>query len=161
MVENIKLILVSFTASFGFGIVFHIRKDYLLWAGLGGALTRLCYLILISIIDSRIIHTLLAAMIASFYAEILAMEFKTPSTVFLYPAILPLLPGSLMYNAAVNFLLQDMDAMQGYLKDCALTVIGTSIGFVLISTFTYYRRIYFAGKHLASHLLHETHKHKK
>ena len=100
-------------------------------------------------------------MIASFYAEILAMEFKTPSTVFLYPAILPLLPGSLMYNAAVNFLLQDMDAMQGYLKDCALTVIGTSIGFVLISTFTYYRRIYFAGKHLASHLLHETHKHKK
>lgn len=162
MVDNLKLIIASFTASAGFGIVFHIKKELLFWAGLGGALTRLCFLILMELIDARLVYTLLAAMFAALYAEVMAMEFKTPSTVFLYPAVSPLLPGGLMYHAAINFLLQDIPAMRSYLIDCALSVTGTSIGLVVISTFTYYRRLYFAGKHLASHLLqYESAKHKK
>ncbi|MDE6204043.1 MAG: threonine/serine exporter family protein, partial [Lachnospiraceae bacterium] len=138
MVENIKLILFSFTASFGFGIVFHIKKEYLIWAGLGGALTRFSYLLLLELIDKRFVYTLLAAIIASLYAEIMALELKTPSTVFLYPAIIPLIPGGLLYNTAVNFFLHETALMLENARDCALTLIGMSIGFVLISTFTYY-----------------------
>ncbi len=48
-----------------------------------------------------------------------------------------------------------------YARACALTLLGISIGFVLISTFTYYRRVYFLGKDLASHLLHHPHKNHK
>lgn len=158
MVENIKLILVSFTASCGFGIVFHIKKEYLLFAGLGGALTRCCYLFLIEVIDERFIYTLLAAMFASLYAEIMALELKTPSTVFLYPAIIPLIPGGLIYNTAVNFLLHDHTLMKENARDCALALIGMSIGFVLISTFTYYRRVYFLSKDIAAHFLHHSRK---
>ncbi len=158
MVENIKLVLFSFIASCGFGIVFHIRKSFLLWAGLGGALTRLCYLILMGFIDKRFVYTLLAAMFASLYAEILALELKTPSTVFLYPSIIPLIPGSLLYNTAVNFFLHEHDAMLQNASDCALTLAGMSLGFVLISTFTYYRRVYFLSKDIASHFLRHPHK---
>lgn len=158
MVENIKLILVSFTASLGFGIVFHIKKEYLFFAGLGGALTRCCYLFLMATIEQRFTYTLLAAMFAALYAEILALELKTPSTVFLYPTIIPLLPGSLLYNTAVNFFLHDHAAMLQNAKDCALALIGMSIGFVLISTFTYYRRVYFLSKDIASHLLRHSRK---
>ncbi|MDE7334607.1 MAG: threonine/serine exporter family protein [Lachnospiraceae bacterium] len=158
MVENIKLILFSFTASFGFGIVFHIKKEYLIWAGLGGALTRLSYLLLLEIIDKRFVYTLLAAIIASLYAEIMALELKTPSTVFLYPAIIPLIPGGLLYNTAVNFFLHETALMLENARDCALTLVGMSIGFVLISTFTYYRRVYFFSKDIASHFLHYSHR---
>lgn len=158
MVENLKLILFSFTASCGFGIVFHIKKEYLLFAGLGGALTRCCYLFLMWIIDERFIYTLLAAMFAALYAEIMALELKTPSTVFLYPTIIPLIPGVLIYNTAVNFFLHDHAAMLQNAKDCALALTGMSIGFVLISTFTYYRRVYFLSKDIASHLLHHSRK---
>lgn len=97
-------------------------------------------------------------MFASLYAEILALELKTPSTVFLYPAIIPLMPGSLLYNTAVNFFLHDNAVMLEYARDCALTLVGLSLGFVLISTFTYYRRLYFLSKDIASHLLHHPHK---
>ena len=158
MIEDIKLILFSFIASFGFGIVFHIRKEYLIWAGLGGALTRCCYLYLISVIDSRFMYTLLAALVASLYAEIMAIKLKTPSTVFLYPAIIPLVPGALLYNTAVNFFTSDRSAMLENARNCVTTLIGMSIGFVLVSTFTYYRRVYFLSKEIASRFRHHAHK---
>ena len=146
MAESIKLILLSFLASVGFGVKFQMKNQYLVLAGFGGALTRLCYLLLIEVIDSRLIYSLLAAMFASLYAEVMAMKCKMPSTVYL------------IYNTAANFLLKDTRAMWATAGDCALTLLGISIGFVLISTFTYYRRVYFLGKDLASHLLHHPHK---
>ena len=103
MAESLKLIFLSFLASIGFGLKYEMQKRYLVWAGLGGALTRLLYLILLEFNNSRLVYSLLAAMFASLYAEIMAMKFKMPSTVFLYPAIIPLTPGSLIYNTAVHF----------------------------------------------------------
>ena len=111
MVETVKLIIFSFTASLGFGIVFRIGKKNLLWAGTGGALTRCVYLLLPEVIDQRILYSLLAAMFAALYAETMAMRQKMPSTVFLYPAIIPLIPGDLLYNTAVNLLLRDTPQM--------------------------------------------------
>lgn len=153
MVESVKLIVFSFTASFGFGIVFRIGKKDLLWAAVGGALTRCGYLFLIEVIDKRILYSLLAAMFAALYAEIMAMHRKMPATVFLYPAIIPLIPGDLLYYTAVNLILQNTQEMIDNAKNCALSLIGMSIGFVLISTFTYYRRIYYLGTNIAHHLL--------
>ncbi|GFI17607.1 hypothetical protein IMSAGC009_02779 [Lachnospiraceae bacterium] len=154
MVETVKLIIFSFMASLGFGIVFRIGKKNLLWAGAGGALTRCVYLFLLEVIEQRILYSLLAAMFAALYAETMAMRQKMPSTVFLYPAIIPLIPGDLLYNTAVNLLLQDMPQMLDNAKNCVLSLAGMSIGFVLISTFTYYRRIYYVGTDIAYHLLH-------
>ena len=156
MIENIKLILFSFISSFGYGIVFHVKKEYLIWAGLGSALTRFCYLCLVNVIDERFVYTLLAAMVASLYAEIMALTFKTPSTVFLYPAIIPLLPGRLLYNTAWYFFTGDHGAMIENAQACAFTLVGLSIGFVLVSTFTYYRRVYFLSKEIASHIRHHS-----
>ncbi len=152
MVETIKLIFFSFIASTGFGIIFHIKKKYLFWAGLGGALTRACYLILLEASEERLIYSILSAMFAAFFAEVMAIKQKTPSTVFLYPAIIPLIPGDLIYNTAVNFLLQNTIVMKIYARDCALTLVGMSIGFVLISTFIHYRRV-FSRKNLPIHFL--------
>lgn len=154
MVESLKLVFFSFTASLGFGIVFRIEKKNLLLAGFSGALVRCIYLVLLETIDQRIVYSMLAAMFAALYAEIMAMYKKVPSTVFLYPAIIPLIPGDLLYNTAVNFIIQDTSAMLINAANCALTLAGMSIGFVIVSTFTYYRRIYYAGEDIAKHLFH-------
>ena len=53
MAESIKLIFLSFLASIGFGLKYQMQRRYLIWAGLGGALTRLCYLLLVQFIDAR------------------------------------------------------------------------------------------------------------
>ncbi|MDO5336134.1 MAG: threonine/serine exporter family protein [Eubacteriales bacterium] len=153
MVETVKLIILSFFASLGFGIVFRIEKKNLLWAALGGALTRCFYLFVLSLTDQRLIYSVLASIFAALYAEIMAARQKMPSTVFLYPSIIPLIPGDLLYNTAVGFLLQDASAMATNARDCALTLVGMSVGFVIVSTITYYKRIYYVGKNFMGHLL--------
>ena len=60
MAESIKLIFLSFLASIGFGLKYQMQRRYLIWAGLGGALTRLCYLLLVQFIDARLVYSLLA-----------------------------------------------------------------------------------------------------
>lgn len=152
MVENIRLIIFSFFASFGFGIVFRIQKKNLYLAGLGGALTRCAYLFLLSITDKIFIYSLFAAMVAALYAECMATWKKVPSTLFLYPSIIPLAPGELLYNAAANFILQDAEKMLYYTRACAVRLAGISIGFVLISTFVYHKRVYYLSRHFVGHL---------
>lgn len=157
MVENIQLVIVSFFASFGFGIVFHIEKKHLFWAGLGGGLTRCVYLILLHTMDNRLMYSILAAMFAALYAEIMATYKKTPSTLFLYPSIIPLIPGDLLYNTMRGVILQDIDMIASNAQSCCLTLIGMSAGFVIVSTITYYKRIYFVGKQFVEDWLSPSH----
>ena len=152
ILSNIELVGFSFLASLGLAIVFQIDKKNLLWAGLGGALTRCVYLLMIAATDRTFVQSLCAAMFAALYAEILAMRQRMPSTVFLYPSIIPLIPGSLLYYICVNVLLGNRTETISYLTECLLSLGGICLGFVLISTFTYYRRIYYMGKNIESHI---------
>lgn len=152
MVENVTLIIYSFFASLGFGIVFRIGKDNLCFAGLGGALTRCIYLFLLSITNKTFLYSLFAAMFAALYAECMATWKKVPSTLFLYPSIIPLVPGDLLYNTVVNFILQDTSKMLYTARLCAVRLAGISIGFVIISTFVYYKRVYYLGRDFVEHL---------
>lgn len=140
--NSAELVALSFFASVGFGIVFQIRGRNLLWAGLGGALTRLVYLGFMAWFDQRIIYVSCAAALAALYAEILANCKRMPSTVFLYPAIIPLIPGDLLYNAVVGFLVGNREMLQENAVNCTLALAGMSVGFVLVSTVVYYVRKY-------------------
>ena len=146
MVENIKLIVFSFISSFGFGIVFRIERKNLVWAGLGGALTRCVYLLLLSATDQVFIQCLLAAMFSSLYAELMAVHHKMPAAVFLYPSILPLVPGSLLYYIAGSMIAGTMQDTLNYTGELVLSLSGICLGFVLISSFTHYRRLYQMGE---------------
>lgn len=142
MEEAIQLVLLSFFASVGFGIIFRMRGRDLLLAGLGGAITRGGYLLLLTGVSSRILYSMLAALVAAVYAELVATGKKVPTTYFLYPSIIPLIPGDLLYNTAVGFLTQDMEAAAANGQSCALTLVGMCMGFVLSSTVIHYIRLY-------------------
>lgn len=151
MVENIKLVIFSFLSSLGFAIVFRVERKNLFLAGLGGALTRCVYILLLQATDQIFFQCLFSAVFASLYAELMAIHQKMPSTVFLYPSILPLVPGSLLYYIAGNLISSNISATLDYLGQLVLSLGGICLGFVLISSFTYYRRIYKMGEQLESH----------
>ena len=150
MMENIKLVFFSFTCSVGLGIVFRIDRKNLVNAGLGGALIRAVYLVMVQVTDIVFVQYLLAAMVAACYSEIMAIVKKMPATVFLYPAIIPILPGSTLYYIAVNLILGETEQTISYLAAFALSLGGICLGFVLNSTFRYYRQIYIFGEHIES-----------
>lgn len=140
MVDNIRLVLLSFFASIGFGIVFRIKGRELLLAGIGGALTRIVLLILLQLAWPRVVYMTLAAWFASVYGEVLATKLKYPSTYFIYPSIVPLIPGDLFFYMMIGLLEGNLEAFVENGLSCLLALVGMSIGFVISSTFMHYVR---------------------
>lgn len=91
-------IITAFLGSFGFSVLFNIRRTKLLIAGLGGMLSWSVYLLLGLYFDSDPIRYFFAAIFVTVYAEIFARIKKTPTTSYLVPAFIPLIPGGALYN---------------------------------------------------------------
>lgn len=94
--------LCAFAATMGFGIVFNIRGKYLLLASLGGTLGWFIYSGLAPYIASEIPRYCIASVGITFFSEMMARIFKTPATLYLPAAIIPLVPGGGIYYTMEN-----------------------------------------------------------
>ena len=140
------LVILSYIASIGFGVVFMIPPKDLLFAGLGGALARFALVNLTPVTGNRLLFVTLAAMAAALYAEFLAVVRKIPSTYFVYPSIIPLIPGDLFFFALVGIYLGDRAGIETNGINCLLSLAGLSIGFVLSSAVAHHiRRSHYKG----------------
>ena len=138
--EPLSLIFLSYAASLSFGIVFQIHPKDLYLAGLGGALTRISLVALTPIISNRLLFMTLSALLAALYAEFWAVKRRQPSTYFVYPAIIPLIPGDLFFYALAGLFLSDRAWVQTNGLNCLLSLLGLSFGFVLSSTVSHHVR---------------------
>ncbi|MGX8703015.1 MAG: threonine/serine ThrE exporter family protein [bacterium] len=134
------LVIVSFLASAAFGVVFRIPNRDLWTAGLGGALIRIVLILLSSVVPVRLFYITVAALAAGLYAEAMATKRHFPSTYFIYPAIIPLIPGDLFYFTLVGVYIGDAQIISTNGMDCLLSLLGLSIGFVLSSIVAHYTR---------------------
>lgn len=103
-------ILTAFLGSFGFSILFNIRRSKLLIASLGGAFAWSIYLVLGTVLPSETVRYFFAAVFVTIYAEVFARIAKTPTTSFLVSGIIPLVPGSALYNTMKFALNEDWSA---------------------------------------------------
>lgn len=127
-------------ASASFGVVFRIPDKDLWRAGLGGVLTRITLLLLAPVFPSRLFYITAAALVAGLYGEAMATKRHDPSTYFIYPSIVPLIPGDLFYYTLVGMYLGDAQMFSSNALNCLLTLLGMSIGFVLSSIVAHYIR---------------------
>ena len=98
-------ILMGGLGTLGFNILFHIRGRKLVLATLGGVISWAVFLLLEPLLPSETFRYFLAAATITVYGEVLARLVKTPTTTFLVPSIIPLIPGSALYytmNYALN-----------------------------------------------------------
>lgn len=133
MLENMELVVLSVLASLGFAIVFQVEKKDLLLAGLGGGLTRIFYLIFIAIIPNRIVYVALSALVAAFYAEIVSGMKHVPATYFMYPTIIPLIPGDLFYYTCAGLITQNSEMFCTNAINLILALVGLNVGCVICS----------------------------
>ena len=99
MKEIVIQLLSAFAGGFGFALLFGMRRRYLFFASLGALLGWGVYLLTDSLLDSYFLPPLFAAAFSVTYAELMARALKTPATLFVIPAIIPLVPGgSLFYT---------------------------------------------------------------
>lgn len=133
MIGNIELVVLSVLASFGFAIVFQVEKKDLILAGIGGGITRIFYLIFLSFIPNRIVYVALSALIAALFAEIVSGIKHVPATYFMYPTMVPLIPGDLFYYMCVGLITRNTDMFKINAIECTLALVGLSVGFVVCS----------------------------
>ena len=140
-VINFELIFLTLIASAGFSVVFNIQLKDLAFAALGGMIVRSVYILFQSFLpaDYRFVFIALSAFFAALYSEILATSRKEPSTLYLYPSIVPLIPGDLFVYVGLGFMWTDF-AIADNARNLALSLIGVSLGFVLCSTVVHYVR---------------------
>lgn len=105
MKDALIQILMGGLGTLGFNILFHIRGRKLLLATLGGVISWSVFLAFAPVFPSEAIRYFLASAVITVYAEVLARLEKTPTTTFLVPSVVPLIPGSALYytmNYALN-----------------------------------------------------------
>jgi uncharacterized membrane protein YjjB (DUF3815 family) len=95
-------ILVAAVGSIGFAILFNIRGRRLLSVAVGGGLCWLLFLLLNCWIENEAGCFFLVAMLVSLYDELMARVLKSPTTVFLLPSLVPLIPGASLYYTMVG-----------------------------------------------------------
>lgn len=107
MPEWIIQLLAATVGSFAFSLLFNVHGSKLLFATLGGFLSWGVYLTVGCITDSPYICGLIASVTVTLYAEVMARCCKTPATVYLIAAAIPLFPGAALYRTMNALLLRE------------------------------------------------------
>jgi uncharacterized membrane protein YjjB (DUF3815 family) len=145
IIETIATII----ASIGFGIIFNIKGKKLIFSSLGGGLSWFIYSSGLNFNLSPISSLFIASVCFSIYSEIFARILKTPVTTLVICCLIPLVPGSLMYNAMYEAIIGNLSGS----IDLGLETIaraGTlASGIIFISTITrQFRSLKFTKKTL-------------
>ena len=139
--SSFELVILTLLASAGFSVVFNIQWKDLPFAALGGVIVRIVYILFqLAFPTYPFVFTITASFFAALYSAILAISKKEPSTLYLYPSIVPLIPGDLIYYIGLGILWGETGFINEYGPALALSLVGISVGFVLCSTIIHYIR---------------------
>ena len=131
-------ILLAALGTLGFSDFFGIERRRLLQASIGGIIAWSVFLLIDHLNGGLFFCNAGAALVIGFWSEFAARRWKAPSNIFLIPAVIPLLPGALLYRTLNGIITGS--ASQAYTAgtDLALTVAGIEIGFLTAFVFTYW-----------------------
>lgn len=140
--EAIKTLVTAFIGTFGFALLYGLRKRYILPASLGGLISWAAYLLFdyIFLGKQMFLSCLFATMITAIYVNILAYRIKAPTTLFLLPAILPLIPGSDLYYMFLYFYRSDYGNMKHYAVNLVTFMFAIAIGMSVIWSLKYIKK---------------------
>lgn len=125
-------IISAFVGSFGFAIFFNIKGKKIPYAGLGGGATWWVYLILQTYLGA-FVATLIASIFVGIFAEVMARISRTPATIFLTAAAIPLIPGSSLYYTMAGMLLENSEQIRTCGIRCITLALAIALGFMIVA----------------------------
>ena len=129
-------IMMGTLGTLGFNILFNIRGKKLVLATLGGLISWSVYLGVGPLWPGEALRYFFAAAVVTVYGEVMARLVKTPTTTFLVPSIVPLIPGSALYytmNYALNRQWREFSNQAFYTIQLALSL---AVGIIAVTTVT-------------------------
>ncbi len=118
-----------------FAVLCNIRGKRLAVAALCGALSWAVYLISGGWFSSGAIRSLAAIVATSICAEVMARVSKTPVLTYLVPGLIPLVPGTGMYDTMERMLRGDISGAVSVGLNTLGVAAALGLGIVMVSSF--------------------------
>lgn len=126
-------LLTAFLGALGFAILFGVLRRCLLIAAAGGMLTWGLYLAMDAWLHVEFLSCLAAATFAVLFSELLARRLKLPATMFIAPAIIPLVPGGTLYYAMSFAVHGELEQARSYGMRALLSALAIAGGISLVT----------------------------
>ena len=122
--------IASMLATVSFAILYSTPKRHLLYCSITGALGWIVYLIFKDFGANTILCNFASAFSLSIIARIFAVFNQAPVTLYLFPGIIPIVPGAGIYYTAYYFFMNNMYQSGHFAQDTAKTVLAICFGII-------------------------------
>ncbi len=122
--------------TFGLTMLYNIEWRSVSFAMVGAAIACVIFEFYVYFNGNYFVGALLAAMAVAAYSDILAHIIKTPTTIFLIPGIVPMVPGGLLFNTMLAILDNDADNASLFGSRALFIALGITVG-ILAATFVF------------------------
>lgn len=127
--------LLAFMATVSFGILFHAPKKTLLSLGFIGAVGWVVFVLLRQEMGYTSFYAnFIAALTIAILSEISARLFKQPTTVYLIPGIIPLVPGLGMYKGMNQIITNHYDLGTSTLLTACTDAGAIALGLMMVAS---------------------------
>lgn len=133
MTDIILKIIFGTLATFGFAIIFRLKPSHWPFATLAGLGACIVYFAFTEMFNSVFLPNALAALVCAFLSEVFARFCKAPSTVFLLPGCIALVPGATLYYGMNDLLNSDYSSATQNLLTTAEVGIAIGGGIIIAS----------------------------
>lgn len=127
------MLITAMIGTLGFCLLFKIKRDKIIYGVIGGTISTVIYLICIQAGMDLFIQNFIPTVVATIYTEIIARVVKAPTTVFLFPAIIPLTPGGSLYYTMRAIVDGNMAEAKTVGKQTMVIALGIALGVLLVS----------------------------
>ncbi len=133
MKPELLQLIYAFFGSLGFALVFNLKIKRLIPAALGGLFAWGVFLLVKHVSNHLFIATFASSVFAALFSEILARLFKAPTTVFILPALIPLIPGSSLFYTMQNAVSSDWNLVWHYALETVIYIGAITLGLSIVS----------------------------
>lgn len=126
-------VAAAFLASILFGVIFDVPRKVLAAAGVAGTVSWVGADVLQSFGMNLLGAVFLATMIASCYGELMARLTRNPASIFVIPAIVPLVPGAGAYFTMFHFVKGEFSLGLAKATETLFTAGAIAAGVALVS----------------------------
>ena len=126
-------LIASFVGSAAFAVIFKTRPKHIPWAALGGTITYFIYYIIEFSFSSLFAAAFFASVVSALYSEFCARIFRAPTTIFLIPCAIPIVPGGSLYYTMFNLISKDVDPALMYFSNTLSVAIGIAGGIAAVT----------------------------
>lgn len=142
MTEYVMELVTAFLGSLGFALLFHVRREKLLLASLGGLLAWVVYLLAGYWSGQDVVRYFVSAVVLTVYGETMARVVKCPATLFIITAAVPLIPGGSLYHTMKFFMEGNFTACSIQGLNTVLLAVSIAVGILFpTSVFQLYQKI--------------------